>query len=244
MRASAARCVTMRAVRWIAIAMSACLAGCYSPKIRDCQQACGPNNSCPSGLTCSNTVCRDPSRVDTACTEIEPDASPPTADVAPENCTWALSSLPYALVQLDASRLREIDTMLIALVSTSIGLLALKHFYWRDIDDAPRSGAGRATGLEALGEVRAFEAPHTEENYLTHEMGFVLARRHARKLRLVALVGAFIAPALLALFALAFPIAYAPAAWLALALGLLGVFVERWLFFAEARHAVIAYYGR
>ena len=28
-------------------------------------------------------------------------------------CTWALSSLPYALVQLDASRLREIDTMLI-----------------------------------------------------------------------------------------------------------------------------------
>jgi DMSO reductase anchor subunit len=159
-------------------------------------------------------------------------------------CTWALSSLPYALVQLDASRLREIDTMLIGLVSTSIGLLALKHFYWRDIDDAPRSGAGRATGLEALGEVRAFEAPHTEENYLTHEMGFVLARKHARKLRLVALVGAFIAPALLALVALAFPAAYAPAAWLALALGLLGVFVERWLFFAEARHAVIAYYGR
>ena len=31
---------------------------------------------------------------------------------------------------------------------------------------------------------------------------------------------------------------------LALALGLLGVFFERWLFFAEARHAVIAYYGR
>jgi DMSO reductase anchor subunit len=158
--------------------------------------------------------------------------------------TWALSAIPNALVELDAARLREIDAMLIALVLTSIGLLALKSFYWRGIDTAPRSGPGHATGLESLGEVRVFEAPHTEENYLTHEMGFVLARKHARKLRLVALLGAFVAPALLALLAFAFPIAYAPAAVLALLVGMLGVFVERWLFFAEARHAVVAYYGR
>ena len=158
--------------------------------------------------------------------------------------TWVLSALPNALVEIDAARLREIDAMLIALVSTSIGLLALKSFYWRDIDEAPRNGPGRATGLESLGEVRVFEAPHTEENYLIHEMGFVLARKHARRLRLIALAGAFVAPALLALLALAFPIAYATAGCLALVLGMLGVFVERWLFFAEARHTVIAYYGR
>jgi len=82
------------------IATTACLAGCYAPKIRDCQQACGPNNSCPSGLTCSNTVCRDPARVDTACMETEPDASPPTADVAPENCTWALSSTNFTMADV------------------------------------------------------------------------------------------------------------------------------------------------
>jgi DMSO reductase anchor subunit len=74
-------------------------------------------------------------------------------------------------------------------------------------------------------------------------MGFVLARKHARRLRHIALAGAFVAPALLALLALAFPIAYATAGCLALVLGMLGVFVERWLFFAEARHTVIAYYG-
>jgi DMSO reductase anchor subunit len=34
------------------------------------------------------------------------------------------------------------------------------------------------------------------------------------------------------------------APWLVVLLGMLGAFVERWLFFAEARHAVIAYYGR
>ena len=32
--------------------------------------------------------------------------------------------------------------------------------------------------------------------------------------------------------------------WCALAFGFAGIFVERWLFFAEAKHAVIAYYGR
>jgi DMSO reductase anchor subunit len=35
-----------------------------------------------------------------------------------------------------------------------------------------------------------------------------------------------------------------PAAWVALASGLAGLFVERWLFFAEAKHAVMAYYAR
>ena len=120
----------------------------------------------------------------------------------------------------------------------------LKHFYWRDIDLAPQIDSGRATGLDTLGTVRSFEQPHTEENYLTHEMGFVLARKHAAKLRAIALSAGFIAPALLALLALVAPVTRLAAIWLALFLGLAGIFVERWLFFAEARHTVIAYYGR
>ena len=32
------------------------------------------------------------------------------------------------------------------------------------------------------------------------------------------------------------------AGWLAAAAGLAGVMVERWLFFAEARHVVMSYY--
>jgi DMSO reductase anchor subunit len=118
----------------------------------------------------------------------------------------------------------------------------LKWAHWRWLDTKRRMpNAAAATGLDRLGEVRSFEQPHTEENYLTHEMGFVLARKHARRLRAIALV------------LIAFPpIAMAPlglvvgplAPWLSLLLGMLGVLVERWLFFAEARHAVIAYYGR
>jgi DMSO reductase anchor subunit len=116
--------------------------------------------------------------------------------------------------------------------------------YWRSIDAQPALTAGHATGLEALGVARTMEAPHTEENYLLHEMGFVLARKHARTLRRIALVAAFLVPAVLAAVALAWPAAATALAWLGLASGLAGLFVERWLFFAEARHAVTAYYAR
>jgi DMSO reductase anchor subunit len=120
----------------------------------------------------------------------------------------------------------------------------LKRSYWRSIDALPAPNAGYATGLEALGRVRSFEQPHTEENYLTHEMGFVFARKHALKLRAAAQMLGFLLPALLAVAALLMPPVQIAAAVLALPAGLLGLFVERWLFFAEARHAVAGYYAR
>jgi DMSO reductase anchor subunit len=117
----------------------------------------------------------------------------------------------------------------------------VKVVYWRSLATPPKPDAGDATGLAHLGTVRVFEAPHTEENYLTHEMGFVLARRHSRRLRTIAIVLIVSAP--VAIYPLSFLFGdFAP--WLVALLGMLGVFVERWLFFAEARHAVIAYYGR
>jgi DMSO reductase anchor subunit len=122
---------------------------------------------------------------------------------------------------------------------------ALKVGYWQSIDTAPpRSTAGSATGLGGLGDVRLFEAPHTSENYLLKEMGYRIARKHARKLRSIAIACAFVAPGLLSLVPFAWPglpgvLALLVAACLAMA----GVLVERWLFFAEAKHVVTLYYG-
>jgi DMSO reductase anchor subunit len=117
----------------------------------------------------------------------------------------------------------------------------VKVVYWRSLAQPPKPDTGDATGLASLGTVRVFEAPHTEENYLTHEMGFVLARKHSRRLRMIAIVLIVVAP--VTIYPLSFLFGdFAP--WLVALLGMLGVFVERWLFFAEARHAVIAYYGR
>ena len=46
------------------------------------------------------------------------------------------------------------------------------------------------------------EPPHTEENYLLQEMGFRIARKHARRLRRIARLAGFALPALATLFAL------------------------------------------
>jgi DMSO reductase anchor subunit len=116
----------------------------------------------------------------------------------------------------------------------------LKWRYWRSIDAAPAMPTpSAATGL--AGRVVSLEAPHTEENYLTREMGFVLARKHARRLRRIVVVLFLLAPA--CAFALWLVLGW-PAALAGLLAAMLAAFVERWLFFAEARHAVMAYYAR
>jgi DMSO reductase anchor subunit len=130
-------------------------------------------------------------------------------------------------------------------IVTILIALPLKLGYWRFIDHSMGVGtAESATGLGHLGTVRLFAAPHTSENYLMKEMGFRIARKHATKLRRLALVLGFAIPFMLSLLALGAPgwIA-AAAAILAAALGMLGVLIERWLFFAEAKHSVMLYYG-
>ena len=153
-------------------------------------------------------------------------------------CLWALATLPGAW------RTRETPALLTGIIVVAASCALLKYAYWRHIDRDQAPSAGHATGLGTLGSVSSFEQPHTEENYLTHEMGFVLARKHSRKLRAIVLVAGFLIPALFAALGLALPATRVAAAWLALAAGMLGIFVERWLFFAEAKHAVMAYYGR
>ncbi|MGE4221225.1 MAG: dimethyl sulfoxide reductase anchor subunit family protein [Alphaproteobacteria bacterium] len=128
-------------------------------------------------------------------------------------------------------------------ILSAIAAWFAKAAYWRFIDDRPGiSTAESATGLK--GPVRLLESPHTQDNYLLREMGYRVARKHAAKLRIVAAVAGFLLPMLLTL--LAFFAGNGTAGWLsvpAALLGLLGILVERWLFFAEAKHAVTLYYG-
>ncbi|ANT49851.1 dimethyl sulfoxide reductase anchor subunit family protein [Mesorhizobium amorphae] len=104
--------------------------------------------------------------------------------------------------------------------------------------------ANTATGLTG-GTVRSLEWPHTEENYLLKEMGFRIARKHGAKLRLITQILAFALPALLLLAAIFLPWPLAAiASVLAAFAQFAGMLVERWLFFAEAKHTVTLYYGR
>ncbi len=133
-------------------------------------------------------------------------------------------------------------------VWTTIVLLALggmmKALYWRGIDRAPRtSTAGSATGLGAHGKVRPLLEAHTEANYVMRDMGFVVARKHGQKLRLIALGAAFGLPIVLLLAMLAVPVLAPIFAVLAVMSAAVGLMVERWLFFAQAQHVVTLFYG-
>lgn len=123
---------------------------------------------------------------------------------------------------------------------------AVKIFYWRSIDAGSAGPTlASATGLPQGRPIRPLDPPHTEENYLLREMGYRIARRHAAKLRRIAMVVGFgfpfVAIALAGLLR-----GGAASAVLALAAAVAataGVLVERWLFFAEATHTVALYYG-
>jgi len=131
-------------------------------------------------------------------------------------------------------------------LATIVLALVLKLAYWRYIDGSPAASTPEsATGLGFLGKVRLFEAPHTSENYLLKEMGYRIARKHAKKLRVIALCLGFFAPFALALAAASASGVIVPICWLfAAGIAIPGVLVERWLFFAEAKHTVTLYYGR
>ena len=124
-----------------------------------------------------------------------------------------------------------------------LGLLgALQIFAWIQGDGAfARSGStlNTATGLGDTGPVRAFEPPHTGTNYLLQEFVYVVGRKHAAKLRLIAIILLSGLPIVL----LVLPFNHMFAA-LAVLTHVAGVLVSRWLFFAQAEHVVGLYYGK
>jgi sulfite dehydrogenase (quinone) subunit SoeC len=143
-------------------------------------------------------------------------------------CLLAAIALPFG-------RLQAVQLAIAAVAILAV--IIFKLIYWRSIDAEPRSRTmGQATGL---GEnVRQWEVPHTAVNFVQKEMGFVVARKHAQRLRklthlllVLALIGILLAGMM------------APFAILAALLSLAASAVERWLFFAEAEHISMLYYG-
>lgn len=104
---------------------------------------------------------------------------------------------------------------------------------------ASGSNIGTATGLGSRGAVRAFEPPHTGNNYLLKEMVHVIGRKHAVKLRVIAMALMVVVPALILLMPWTMTTAL-----IAVLVHLAGAFCQRWLFFAEAEHVVGLYYGK
>ena len=132
------------------------------------------------------------------------------------------------------------NQMTVALVLLGL-VIALQALAWLQGDSAlARSGTSieSATGLGNLGKVRLVEKPHSGENYLLHEMVYVVGRRHAAKLRVLALLLGALLPVTLILLTEVNHVVVV----VILLSHLIGLFAQRWLFFAQAEHVVGLYY--
>lgn len=119
-------------------------------------------------------------------------------------------------------------------------LLWLMTRYWHNNDKPLAITRSSALGLPEQRNVHVFENPHTEANYITKEMVHILARKHSERLRELCTIFGFALPSIICLLAwvLNQPWLYS----LAAISGISGVFIGRWLFFAEAKHVVSLYY--
>ena len=98
-----------------------------------------------------------------------------------------------------------------------------------------------ATGLTRA-KVKLFDTGHTHGTFLTQEFGFQIARQKAGLLKVVVFVLGFGLPGLMLVWVFN-QHGGQTAALIAAVAGLVGASVERWLFFAEARHVVNLYHG-
>jgi len=150
-----------------------------------------------------------------------------------------------ALARLFAIDRPEITHLPVALV---LAAWIIKVLYWRGLDHTPAiSTPETATGLGGPDQkVRHLAAPHTQDNFVIREMGYRIARKHADHLRRTAQALAFVGPLVLVELLMFLPqssqVFTTSIAFVAALMGTAGVAVERWLFFAEARHVVTLYY--
>ena len=147
---------------------------------------------------------------------------------------WLATSIGTAADQALPGTPMRVGAMLALLLLAAGGALKLSYFL-RFAREPALPSLNAAIGLPP-GRVRVLDVGHSGRTFLTDEFVFALARERARLLRWVALGLGFALPGLL--------LAIAPR-WSALAVTscLAGLLVERWLFFAEARHVVRVYHG-
>lgn len=127
-----------------------------------------------------------------------------------------------------------------ALIMAIAAVLKAIYYFWiRSPGLSPTINT--ATGLTRA-KVKLLDTGHTHGTFLTQEFGFQIARQQASLLKIVVFVLGFIVPGLMLVWVFNQE-GGQTAAIVAVLAGIVGAAVERWLFFAEARHVVNLYHG-
>lgn len=126
-------------------------------------------------------------------------------------------------------------------VAALIASLMIKLLYFKHLGKPTRSSINTATSFSQA-KVTLFDAGHSSKNFLQREFIYEVGPKTLRLARIVSLLLAFIIPALLLTLASSSIISVG-AGWIAAGGLYLGLLLERWLFFVEAKHVVRHYYG-
>ena len=124
--------------------------------------------------------------------------------------------------------------------------LFLKIIYWLHIRTKVTSSISTAIGLGKDNNISFFEGPHTGENFLTTEMINKIKKEKANFLRLCFIILSCLLPiymivqeATLIIDAFILKLSF----FMTLIFALIGMLIERYLFFIQAKHVVSLYYG-
>lgn len=131
----------------------------------------------------------------------------------------------------------QLLTVIMGLIVITLAL-KLVYFFWQG---KPQGATIQtATGFTQA-SVRLLDAGHIAPTFLNREFGYQVAADQLLRLRIVMTIVAFIAPlGVVYWFTQGANVGMLSLAWLMMMAGLL---IERWLFFAEARHVVRLYQG-
>jgi len=132
------------------------------------------------------------------------------------------------------------NSMLISFVIILLIAAITKLAYFTAIGKPEGATINTATGFSQA-QVRLLDAGHNADTFLTKEFVFDAGALKLMKLRRLMWWLAFVLPLLI--LGLAIYINVSGIAYLAFVSVYAGLFVERWLFFAEARHVVRLYHG-
>lgn len=131
---------------------------------------------------------------------------------------------------------------LVTLVISAI----VKWLYFIVIGKPAGSTINDATGFtekkgKSQAQVRLLDVGHSADTFLTNEFGYDAGALKIVKLRRLMALTAFVLP--LVIVSLSVQLQLGGLVYLAIASLFTGLFIERWLFFAEARHVVRLYHG-
>ena len=154
---------------------------------------------------------------------------------------FILFAITSGLLCLGAATTWQLEGLRTSCLLMLAACLVIKLAYFISLGEPTRSSINTATSFSQA-KVTLFDAGHSSENFLQREFIYQVGPKTIQLARGSSLVLAFIIPfALLVLDKLTS--AGASASWIALCSLYLGLLLERWLFFVEAKHVVRHYYG-